>query len=60
MSFFFIILRNNKNYIKIQQYTQDLKVVPATVLLVSFICLKESTLETRKCFLFYFESSFRS
>ena len=37
-----------------------LKVVSATFLLVCFVCLKESTRETRKCFLFHFESSFCS
>ena len=38
----------------------SLKVVSATFLLVCFVCLNESTRETRKCFLFHFESSFRS
>ena len=38
-----------------------LKVVFATFLLVCFVCLNESTRETRKnVFLFHFESSFRS
>ena len=40
---------------------QPLKVVSATFLLVCFVCLKESTLKTRKnVFLFHFESSFHS
>ena len=37
-----------------------LKVVPAIFLLVCFVCLKKSTCETWKCFLFHFESSFHS
>ena len=37
-----------------------LKVVLATFLLVFFVCLKESTFETRKMFLLHFESSFHS
>ena len=32
----------------------------ATFLLIYFVCLKESTFETRKKCLFHFESSFRS
>ena len=36
-----------------------LKVVSAIFLLVSFVCLKESTLE-KGIFLFHFKSSFRS
>ena len=39
----------------------SLKVVSATFLLVCFLCLKESTRETRKnVFYFHFESSFHS
>ena len=40
--------------------TVHLKVVSATFLLVCFVSLKESTCETRKCFLFHFKSSFHS
>ena len=37
----------------LKQYVWQLKVVPATFLLVCFVCLKEKTCETRKN-VFYF------
>ena len=41
-------------------YSQALKVVSATILLVCFVCLKEHLRNKEKCFLFHFESSSRS
>ena len=43
-----------------KSYIPLLKVVSATFLLVCFVSLKESTFETRKCFLFHFVSCFCS
>ena len=41
-------------------YSQALRVVSATILLVCFACLKEHLRNKEKCFLFHFESSSRS
>ena len=56
-----LIICAKKHHISIISSSITLTVVSATVLLVSFACLKESTCEARKnAFLFHFESSFRS
>ena len=62
-----VLSEGHENYFKkcclvnSQPASLFLKVVPATFLLVCFVCLKDSPFETRKfLFLFHFESSVRS
>ena len=53
--------KRTSSHIFFKDFSQILKVVSTTFLLVCFACLKESTCEARETlFLFHFESSFHS